>query len=154
MLEIFFGIPAVVFIIFVVFYALNYEKFECKHDSTKPSKYNIPKVILPFEPRQFSKPILSPAEKEEYQSSHHFNGGYHAYLGSKEWDVKRYIVLNRDRFKCTKCTSTISLQVHHKTYKNVYFEEENDFADLITLCKKCHSNIDHTDILTTWPTCN
>lgn len=154
MLELFFGIPAAIFVIFIVFYALNYEKFESDYDNPKQNEYKIPKIVTPSNLKKSFKPILFPSSKERYQSSNHFNGGYHAYLQSNEWNAKRYIVLSRDHFKCTECTSTLSLQVHHRTYKNVYFEEENNFKDLTTLCKKCHSNIDHTDILATWPCCN
>ena len=151
-MEIIFGIPAVIFIIFIFFYAFNYEKFQDNYKDPKEnnSGYSF-KAVKKYEYKTFHNVVLSPSGKSEYQSSNYFNGGYNVYLQSDEWNTKRYIVLSRDHFKCVKCPSTINLNVHHKTYQNVYFEEDNHFEDLETLCKICHSEVDHAPIMKTWP---
>jgi len=60
---------------------------------------------------------------------------YKQYLKSDKWKRKRYAVLQRDGFRCVRCGSKNNLQVHHKTYRNIFNEP---LSDLITLCKKCH----------------
>ena len=62
---------------------------------------------------------------------------YHKYLQSEAWKEIREIILVRDGYKCTKCGSTKNLQVHHKTYNNIYNEKEHQ-SDLVTLCSRCH----------------
>jgi len=66
--------------------------------------------------------------------------GYQTYLQSPEWFQKRDYVKARDNFTCQHCESRESLEVHHLSYINVYFEEDNDYADLITLCRSCHQS--------------
>lgn len=65
---------------------------------------------------------------------------YKHYLHSKEWAAKRFLVLYRDGFRCSICGSTEELNVHHKTYQNVFHEP---LSDLITLCRKCHKKQHH-----------
>ena len=81
-------------------------------------------------------------------------GGYHDYLNSDEWKAKRNLVLVRDQFRCVECEFRDTLQVHHKSYRHVYFEEENNYEDLITLCRECHKAINHKPILLTFPGSN
>lgn len=61
---------------------------------------------------------------------------YHReYLHSVEWQIKRQKVLERDRYTCQGCGSTVALQVHHRDYSNVGDEL---LFQLITLCNGCH----------------
>lgn len=63
------------------------------------------------------------------------NIDYNKYMSSGYWkDIKEQI-LERDKHKCRLCNSKKNLQVHHRTYDNLYHE---DLEELITLCKKCH----------------
>ena len=62
---------------------------------------------------------------------------YSKFLKTKYWENVKSIVLLRDEFKCTKCNSKTTLQVHHKTYNN-HLNELNHLEDLITLCRCCH----------------
>ncbi len=48
----------------------------------------------------------------------------------------RSVILERDNYRCTVCNSDKGLQVHHKTYKNIFNEKQ---SDLITLCRTCHN---------------
>lgn len=62
-------------------------------------------------------------------------------LGEPEIDEKRYggnglKALERDGFKCVKCGSPENVCIHHNNGLS------NDLDDLITLCRKCHSNIE------------
>lgn len=43
----------------------------------------------------------------------------------------------RDRFTCQHCGTKKMLQVHHKTYAHIFFEDKH-YDDLLTLCKSCH----------------
>ena len=64
------------------------------------------------------------------------NRGYRRYLRSKTWRRKREKVLKRDEYRCRICNSELRLQVHHRTYKDLWHERQ---VDLITICKACHT---------------
>jgi len=87
---------------------------------------------------------------------------YVEYLHSEEWEEKRVARLEIDEYKCQRCGSWKSLQVHHLTYKNVtiptkyrewiktrqliiIYNEDID-EDLITFCSDCHQ-IEHEEKL-------
>lgn len=62
-------------------------------------------------------------------------------LGEPNIDEKRYggnglKALERDGYKCVKCGSTDNICIHHNNGMS------NELCDLITLCRKCHSNIE------------
>lgn len=62
---------------------------------------------------------------------------YKEFLKSDYWKYVRINVLERDKNKCVKCSSTVKLHVHHLTYKN-HGSELSNLSDLITLCCVCH----------------
>lgn len=73
-----------------------------------------------------------------------YDDEYQALLYSKEWRMKREIILKRDNYECQFChRGDKPLHVHHKYY-NKYpdgemvkpWEYDNDV--LITLCEDCH----------------
>lgn len=62
------------------------------------------------------------------------NKQYKQYLQSKEWvDIR--VSLIESRKCCERCGNRKGLQVHHKTYKNIFNEEP---SDLELLCSGCH----------------
>jgi 5-methylcytosine-specific restriction endonuclease McrA len=66
------------------------------------------------------------------------------YRDKRVFSGNREVVLNRDEYQCRVCQSTISLEVHHKdgtNHKDNHVEANNDPANLITLCKKCHARV-------------
>ena len=62
------------------------------------------------------------------------------YYKSKEWAAKRSERLKIDGYKCAKCGFTRALEVHHINYERVFHEDVS--RDLITLCKRCHNEIE------------
>lgn len=62
------------------------------------------------------------------------------YYSSPAWAAKRTERLKIDGFKCAKCGFTRALEVHHINYDR--FGNEDVSRDLITLCKKCHKEIE------------
>lgn len=62
------------------------------------------------------------------------------YYNSEKWAMKRNDRLKLDGFKCAKCGFTRALEVHHINYER--FGDEDVSRDLITLCKKCHHEIE------------
>lgn len=62
------------------------------------------------------------------------------YYQSSKWAEKRNARLKIDGFKCAKCGFTRALEVHHINYER--FGDEDVHRDLITLCKKCHNEIE------------
>lgn len=67
---------------------------------------------------------------------------YREYLQSPHWQKVRNEIIKVRGEKCEICGATENLQVHHKTYKHLGFEE-NYPEDLIVVCKKCHYKIHH-----------
>ena len=63
---------------------------------------------------------------------------YVAYLRSPQWQVVRLQVLRRDRWRCTRCGDTQSLEVHHRTYERFGHEH---LSDLQAICTDCHRAI-------------
>lgn len=61
---------------------------------------------------------------------------YKEYLKTDEWKRIRRWALDRAGHKCQLCQSTKNLNVHHNNYKNLGKEEP---ADIIVLCKNCHT---------------
>ena len=66
---------------------------------------------------------------------------YKELLNTKEWLIRRLLILNRDNFKCTNCQSTINITVHHKGYIKDRLPHEYPDEALTTLCSKCHTDI-------------
>ena len=62
------------------------------------------------------------------------------YYNSSSWANKRSKRLKIDGFKCAKCGFTRALEVHHINYERLGHEDVS--RDLITLCKKCHNEIE------------
>lgn len=60
---------------------------------------------------------------------------YYEYLRGKKWAAFRIQALEYHGNRCGRCGSKFGLQVHHKTYKNLYKET---FADVMLLCNSCH----------------
>lgn len=69
-------------------------------------------------------------------------------LGEPEIDEKRYggngkKALERDGYKCVMCGSADNICIHHNNGMS------NNLEDLVTLCRKCHSNVEQKNV-----TCN
>jgi hypothetical protein len=60
---------------------------------------------------------------------------YRLYLESNHWKELRRKRLEVAQYKCEKCKSPFSLQVHHIRYRNLY---DVEVGDLICLCDYCH----------------
>lgn len=63
------------------------------------------------------------------------------YINNKRYNGNYYLVIQRDRFKCSVCGSIENLCVHHI---DGYSEEKSENSEpnkMITLCRNCHSNV-------------
>ena len=59
------------------------------------------------------------------------------YLKSASWVSKRLMVLSRDNHRCSLCSSTDRLNVHHMSgYDKIPHEP---LECLVTLCQECHT---------------
>jgi hypothetical protein len=67
-----------------------------------------------------------------------FQARYHEYLRSPEWLEKRKLINERDNGICEICKTHKIINIHHKTYENVFHEPLQDLAGL---CKECHDAI-------------
>lgn len=64
---------------------------------------------------------------------------YKSFLDSNYWFVLRRFVLYQAQYKCSLCSKSSALQVHHKHYKNRGREILTWKTDLIALCSNCHA---------------
>lgn len=72
------------------------------------------------------------------------NTTYSEKLKSPLWQKKRLEILSRDNFTCTLCSDTeTELHVHHKEYKWGNEPWQYPIENFQTLCKRCHSVIEH-----------
>ena len=67
------------------------------------------------------------------------------YINKKRYNGNYYIVLQRDKYKCVMCNEIENLCVHHidgynENVTDTVTKNSNE-NQLITLCRKCHSNI-------------
>lgn len=62
------------------------------------------------------------------------------YYQTPVWAAKRSERLRIDGYRCAKCGFTRALEVHHINYERLGHEDVS--RDLITLCKKCHGEIE------------
>ncbi len=67
---------------------------------------------------------------------------YNQYLKSKCWSKKAERNKKLAGYKCDKCGSTKLLKTHHKTYDNIFREDQ---SDLECLCNMCHYKL-HAEI--------
>ena len=70
-----------------------------------------------------------PGTKEDVHAT------YQAYLTSPEWEVCRRFMLAFYDHRCAMCNAHENLEVHHRSYANIYSETHRD---LIVLCRRCH----------------
>jgi hypothetical protein len=69
-------------------------------------------------------------------------------LKSPQWQKKRLQILERDAWECTKCfESGNTLHVHHKTYQYGNDPWDYDDSNFITLCTKCHAEVEYDKAL-------
>ncbi len=77
-------------------------------------------------------------EEQEYQL---FSQKKKQYFRSKKWKEIRNSILKRDNFACVLCklsTEVTTIDVHHKSYKNIFNE---NMDDLVALCRQCHNDL-------------
>lgn len=73
------------------------------------------------------------------------NRKYTEYLKSEKWKRIAAERMKIDNYTCVCCgsrgTATNRLEVHHLSYKNLYYEETRIYEDLVTLCHVCHKSL-------------
>lgn len=68
---------------------------------------------------------------------------YHEYLKSPEWKEFRKKAFEHYGKKCAHCKRTKFLQIHHKTYANIFNEK---LEDVMVLCELHHKKIHGLDV--------
>lgn len=63
------------------------------------------------------------------------------YLNNKRYNGNYYLVLKRDKMKCSICSSIKNLCVHHIDGYDELKPENNEENKMVTLCRSCHINI-------------
>jgi len=65
---------------------------------------------------------------------------YSLQIKTKEWQLKRQLILERDNFECQMCMNRENLVVHHKKYLSGLMAWQYEDRFLITICKDCHDS--------------
>ena len=68
------------------------------------------------------------------------------YINNKRYNGNYYIVLKRDELQCKICHSKENLCVHHIDGYDELKPENSNENKMITLCRKCHSNVHNNNI--------
>jgi predicted phage replisome organizer len=68
------------------------------------------------------------------------------YINNKRYNGNYYLVLKRDELQCKICHSKDNLCVHHIDGYDETKPQNNNENKMITLCRKCHSNIHNSNI--------
>ena len=63
---------------------------------------------------------------------------YFDYIHSPQWQARSAECIRKAGYKCQQCGNIGKLEVHHKVYKNLGNEKDDD---LIAVCKQCHKEI-------------
>lgn len=63
---------------------------------------------------------------------------YRKYLQSDQWRQKRAAVMRRANGICEGCQRARAVEVHHKTYENIFNEP---LWDLVASCEACHRSV-------------
>jgi predicted phage replisome organizer len=63
------------------------------------------------------------------------------YVNNKRYNGNYYIVLKRDKLKCSICGSIENLCVHHIDGYDELKPENNNTEKMITLCRSCHRQV-------------
>jgi len=113
-------VPWLLFIIVVIFFFSDWKPFSFSSDS------QIETVVTNYGP-------ITTVPKELYRE-------YKSYLRSNTWRELRTQALERDRYTCTRCSSTSHLQVHHIHYDGIHTFDFH-LSQLETVCKSCHDKI-------------
>ena len=71
--------------------------------------------------------------------------GYHRYLASREWSIRRELIRDRSRGWCERCWRNKMDAVHHLTYIRVGCEELEDLQAICDLCHKFTHGKIHED---------
>ena len=84
--------------------------------------------------------LLDPEEEIELMNDYESvaeerKDAYLDYLDSEAWQRLRAKRLKMDGYKCTQCSETRGLQVHHLVYRQWH---KTKLTDLTTLCARCH----------------
>lgn len=81
---------------------------------------------------------LKHSDPQEYWKvlrNYRVQGWYKVYLATDHWKAVRERTMRRDKYRCQRCGSRKSLEVHHLNYDRVGKER---LGDLVTLCYRCH----------------
>lgn len=95
-------------------------------DEPEPSKPELP---------DWWKGAATPKRTPRSRSPKRTFGSREEYYQSEEWKVVRAFALNRAHHRCQRCGRSGPLDVHHRTYENLYNEKP---GDLEVLCRRCH----------------
>lgn len=63
---------------------------------------------------------------------------YNFYLKTEHWELTRNRKLEESGRRCNRCFQTKDLQVHHKHYRSLFAEADED---LEVVCEQCHVEI-------------
>lgn len=94
------------------------------------SKKSKPKVRPPL-----PNPLLPLHDARKYQKPL----PYADYLRTEHWRITRLRMFKRVGKRCQQCGATDKIQVHHTSYRHLWYEWQ---ADLRVLCATCHE-IEH-----------
>ena len=81
-------------------------------------------------------------DEDYYEKPKTQKENYDEYMNSDEWKEKREAIFELKGKRCSICgTSFGIIDCHHLNYDHFKHEEENEYDDVIPLCRDCHTEL-------------
>ncbi len=127
----------------------SYKFFKDLFSSSKPSKTphldyisRETDTLPPNKDKDDYSTLSDFLEKLSIKSEYKFlQNQKHTYFKTEEWETIKDRILKRDHYQCQLCLDGIPntiLDIHHKTYKDLFKEKDEQ---LVTLCQSCHTRL-------------
>ena len=128
----------------VVKYIIKDGRTQYRHQCMDCGYVDVASIKFDSIPKNVEIPLLNQQLREFYYDigDSEFNTTiYNDYIKSDEWFRKREEIFKLKGRKCYICNTSNNLDIHHLSYEFLGYEEENDFKDVIPLCRNCHKKL-------------
>lgn len=131
----------------VVKYIIANGRIQYRHQCMDCGCLDVASIKYASIPKDVDIPLVNEKLRECYyennskQFENYADIDYNEYIVSEEWYQKRPAIFELKGDKCIICGKNHNIDIHHLNYDYLGHEEDNNFADVIPLCRDCHSKI-------------
>lgn len=132
----------------VVKYIIANGRIQYRHQCMDCGYLDISSIKYASIPKDIEIPLMNEKLRDCYYNNNdkQFENffdvfSYNEYITSDEWYAKRPKIFELKGKKCTICGNEDNLDIHHLNYDTLGYEEDNNYQDVIPLCRDCHEKI-------------